>query len=417
LIRIKKAMAKASHCSTSVEGTVDRRFERVRDEFARNFSERGEKGAACTIYHQGEKVVDLWGGHRCSQSKAPWSESTLALTFSVTKGMAAAAMAVAHSRELFQLDEPVASYWPEFAQAGKGEITVRQLFTHQAGLISFDAKLDAKTLGDLDQMASIAARQRPLWTPGTRHGYHTLTLGWYQNELIRRTDPKRRSLGQYFQDEVANPLGINFYIGLPNHVPKDQLATIDGFHRLAMLGHLNELPPKMVLAGIWPRSLVAKSVRNLPLSNPAELSGPEYRTCEIPSANGIGQARAVAKVYSVLAGDGRELGLTEETVRELKSLTPLPDAGESDAILKLDTRYNFGFSRPTKDMRFGSDYQAFGAPGAGGSMGMADPRTQIGFAYVTNKMGFRIFDDPREKAVRRACVDCLSAMHQQRRIA
>ena len=133
-----------------------------------------------------------------------------------------------------------------------------------------------------------------MWRPGTRHGYHTLTLGWYQNELLRRVDPRRRSLGRFFQDEVARPLGAEFYIGLPASVPDEHVAVVRGFGRVAVLTHLNRLPPKMVLAGIWPQSLLAKSIRCLNLGNPARIGDPAFRRIEIPSANGIGQARAGA---------------------------------------------------------------------------------------------------------------------------
>tara|TARA_R110002049_G_scaffold305056_2_gene501043 strand:- start:3659 stop:4894 length:1236 start_codon:yes stop_codon:yes gene_type:complete len=396
-----------------VSGFVTPEFERVRHAFEDNFTQRGETGAACTIYYRGEKVVDLWGGHQCDASDTPWNQRTLTLSFSVTKGMAAAALAVAHSRGLFDLDEPVATYWPEFGQNGKARITVRQLLDHQAGLISIRPSLNAERLTDHDALARIIAKQRPQWAPGSRHGYHTLSLGWYQNELIRRIDPMQRSLGQYFQDEIAQPLGIDFYIGLPRHVDTERLSTIKGFHRISLLRHLNELPPKMVLSGIWPRSLVSKSIRILRVDNPAELASEKYRHLEIPSANGIGQARAVARVYDVLARGGKELQIKPSTYRELISPAMVPVAGEYDAILTLNTKYNFGFSRPSRDFRFGVDDAAFGCPGAGGSFGMGDPSAQVGFAYLTNKMGFRLFDDPREKAVRDACYQSLAALRSQ----
>src|SRR5262245_1903248 len=301
-------MAKFEHTNSTIAGTVSPEFALVRSEFERNFAERGELGAACAVYFQGRKVVDLWGGQRVAGQ--PWERDTLALTFSVTKGMAAAAMAVAHSRGLFDLDAPVATYWPEFAQSGKQDITIRQLLGHQAGLIAVDEPLGIEELADYDVMARILARQRPAWVPGLKHGYHTLTLGWYQNEVIRRVDPQRRTIGRFFQDEIAKPLELEYYIGLPPHISEERLATTRGFHRLALLGHLGEMPAAMVLAGLWPVSLVARSVNILRLNNPAAIGGPEYRRLEIPAANGFGQARAVAKVYSVLAGAGHELGIS-----------------------------------------------------------------------------------------------------------
>jgi CubicO group peptidase (beta-lactamase class C family) len=331
--------------------------------------------------------------------------------------MAAAAMVVAHARGLFELDEPVATYWPEFAQAGKSDITVRQLLSHQAGLVALDQRVNAEILADFDRLAEILARQSPAWQPGSRHGYHTLTLGWYQSELIRRVDPQKRSLGKFFLDEVAKTLDSDFYIGLPSSMPEQQLAVVDGFHRLAMLGHLNSLPPKMVLSGIWPKSLVARSVRCLRVSNPAQIGERGLREIEVPSANGFGNARALARIYDSLASGGHELGLPSRTRNELFSPPQMPGKGSYDAILKIDTNYKLGFSRPSRDMGFGHSARAFGCPGAGGSFAMGDPDAELGFAYVTNQMGFRLFDDPREKAVREACYRCVSAMQHHRRIA
>ena len=410
-------MDRDRHDRPTIAGEVAPAFEGVRIEFERNFLERGEQGAACAIFHRGVKVVDLWGGYQCVRTGKPWTKHTLSLAFSVTKGMAAAVMAVAHSRGLFDLDEAVAAYWPEFAEGGKHGITVRQLLSHQSGLISIERTLDAQVLADHDLLARILAKQQPQWQPGRRHGYHTLTLGWYQNELIRRVDPQHRSLGTFFQDEIAGPLGIEFYIGLPPSIDPGRVSNIKGFHRVAMLAHLHELPARMVLAGIWPRSLVSKSVRTLRIDNPASIGGPDYRSVEIPSANGIGQSLAIAKVYDVLARCGNELGIASSTWRELVAPAISPQLGNHDAILKVDTRYGFGFSRPSGGLQFGLDDQAFGCPGAGGSFGMGDPTAQLGFAYVTNKMGFRIFDDPREKAVRDACYASLAGMGDRRIVA
>ena len=396
-----------------IEGKVAPEFHEVRREFERNFVERGEQGAACAIYVRGEKVVDLWGGLRCTVDGLPWMERTLALVFSVSKGLAAAAMAVAHSRGLFDLDHPVADYWPEFQQAGKEQVTVRQLLAHQSGLIAIDQPLSVRELADHGAMAEILARQRTAWVPGMRHGYHTLTLGWYQSELIRRVDPMGRSLGAFFHDEVAVPLDAEFYIGLPTRIGDERLARTVGWHRSAMLRHIHELPVSMVLSGIWPRSLVARSVSVLPLRNPADVGNRELRNLEIPSANGFGEARAIARIYGSLATGGRELGITPRTWRELIAPAPAPRLGSHDAVLKIDTRYSFGFSRPSQAMPFGTGPSALGCPGAGGSFGMADPDEGLGFAYVTNKMGFRLFDDVREKAVRDACYRCLRGLRRR----
>src|SRR3954449_6375930 len=221
-----------------ISGSVSPGFEEVRDEFRRNFIDRRELGAAVAAYVRGEKVVDLWGGYRDWRRQERWQEDTLVLVYSTSKGMSGIAMALAHSRGLFEYDEAVATYWPEFAQNGKGSITVRELLAHQAGLSGLDARLSARVLANLDEVAEALATQKPAWEPGKRQGYHALTIGWYESELIRRVDPHRRSLGRFFADEVAAPLGLEFYIGLPDDVPRERVARIKGASPLSTLLHL-----------------------------------------------------------------------------------------------------------------------------------------------------------------------------------
>ena len=212
---------------TEIQGYAHNEFEAVREAFAENFTRRNELGAACCIYHQGEKVVDLWGGIRNKATGEPWEEDTMVLVFSATKGLAAMAMAVAHSRGWLDYEERVCTYWPEFAQQGKEKVTVRQLLSHQAGLFAFDAPVDKSVIADLDRLAVIMAGQKPAWEPGTRQAYHVISLGFYEGELLRRVDPQHRSLGQFFQDEIASPLGLDFYIRLPEAIPNSRLATLE----------------------------------------------------------------------------------------------------------------------------------------------------------------------------------------------
>lgn len=402
LFRKGLVISRSGHRAATIEGWVAPGFEGVREAFARNFERGREIGAACAAFYRGEKVVDLWGGYRDRARTQPWREDTLVLVFSTTKGMAATAMAVAHSRGWLDFDAPVNRYWPEFAQAGKERITIRQLLSHQAGLPAVDQPLDPKVLGDLDGLAAILARQKPAWEPGRRHGYHGLSLGWYQNELIRRVDPGRRSIGKFFQEEVARPLGVEFYIGLPRDLPESRLADVRAYHPAAMLLHLNKLPPAMVLSLMWPRSLGARSLMNPRFKSPADLGAPSYRHLELASGNGIGQARAIARVYGVLATGGKELGISERTMRELIAPPVVPIQGQRDAVLKVDVRYSLGFMRRCRAFPYGSSDKVFGAQGAGGSIGFADPDAQIGWAYTPNKMGFCLYGDPREVALREA---------------
>src|SRR6478609_8109920 len=202
--------------TTRVEGQVAPGFEEVRAEFERNFAERGEIGAAVAAYLRGEKIVDLWGGRRSPKGDEPWTEDTMVVVMSTTKGLAAMTLAVAHSRGWLDYEAPIAHYWPEFAQNGKARITVRQLLAHEAGLAVLDENLTIDQMHDLDLVAHVISRQKPAWAPGTRHGYHAMSVGLYMQEIIRHVDPKRRSLGKFFHEEIAEPLGIDFYIGLPH---------------------------------------------------------------------------------------------------------------------------------------------------------------------------------------------------------
>ena len=209
-----------------VEGHVHGGFEAVRDAFAENLAQRHELGGACCAYYHGEKVVDLWGGLRNERTGEPWEHDTMVIVYSATKGLAAMTLAVAHSRGWLDYDERVSTYWPEFAQNGKSAITVRQLLGHEAGLVFLPEKLDAPKLRDLDYMAKLLARQAPSFPPGTRHGYHAQTIGLYEQEIIRRVDPAHRTLGRFFDEEIARPLGLDFHIGLPRGVPDTRIARV-----------------------------------------------------------------------------------------------------------------------------------------------------------------------------------------------
>jgi len=400
-------LARTEAGNREIYGDVAPGFEPVREEFGRNFSERGELGAACCAYVRGEKVVDLWGGSRDRNTGAPWEEDTLVLVFSTTKGVSALAVALAQSRGLIDYDETVAAYWPEFAHNGKGGVTVRQLLNHRAGLCAVDEPLNPEVLSDLDRVAGILARQRPAWEPGKRQGYHYLTLGLCENELLRRVDPRGRSLGRFLREEIVAPLGEEFYVGLPPEVPTSRVATIEAFHPLQMLLHVNTMPPGLVLGYMNPRSLTARTLGNPKLRSPGDLDKPEYRRVELGAAGGIGTARAVAKAYGAFAAGGKDLGVRPETIAELSAPAPPPPAGSRDEVLKTDTSYSLRFFKPSAAFRFGTDEGAFGTPGAGGSFGFADPTAGVGFAYAPNRMGFHVWDDPRERALREALYACL----------
>jgi len=398
--------------ATPVQGEVAPGFEGVWEEFERNFAERSELGAACAVYHKGEKVVDLWGGYRDIERRLPWQQDTLVLVYSTTKGLAGMTIALAHSRGLLDYDERVSTYWPEFAQGGKESITVRQLLSHQAGLSGLDWPLDLKTIAAPDALAATIARQKPAWEPGTRHGYHGISLGWYEGELIRRVDPEHRSLGRFFHEEIARPLGLEFYIGLPSTVPASRIAEIRAFRPARMLLHMNTMPPGMVLALMNPRSLTSRSLNQIKdkgIKGPADLNRPEIWALEMPALGGVGQVRSIAKAYGEFATGGHKLGITEATLDALVTRAASPARGIRDMVLHVDTFFSLGFIKPFPNFSFGTSEKAYGTPGFGISFGFADPDAQVGFAYAPNRMGFHNWDDPREKALRDALNRCLEA--------
>jgi CubicO group peptidase (beta-lactamase class C family) len=394
----KRSHPLSSDVSTGVEihGFVRSGYEAVREAFAENFARRREIGAACCVYHKGEQVVDVWGGVRNKTTGEPWEQNTMALVYSATKGLSAMTLAVAHSRGWLDYDELVCNYWPEFAQNGKDKITVRQLLAHQAGLFALDQPLDKTLVADLDRLAELLARQKPEWEPGTRQAYHAITLGFYEGELLRRIDPQHRTLGQFFQDEIASTLGLDFYIRLPESIADSQLAPlVDPSFAEMIFG----FPFKMAL-DVWnPRSNIRRALMGSELAHDKQCIYP--RNLEIPAGGGVGTARAIARAYSVFATGGKELGLLKETMRELTAPAVPATHGFFDECIRGDAQFSLGFMKPNAGFPFGSA-SAFGHPGAGGSLGFADPEAQIGYAYVPNRKSTTMGGDARDVALRHA---------------
>jgi CubicO group peptidase (beta-lactamase class C family) len=391
-----------------VMGRASPGFDGVRDAFADNFTRRGELGGACCVYHRGEKVVDLWGGIRNAATGAPWERDTMVVVHSATKGMAAMTLALAHSRGWLDYEERVATYWPEFAQRGKDAITVRQLLAHQAGLFAFDEPVDRGIVADPDRLAAVMARQAPAWPPGTRQAYHGLTLGFYEGELLRRIDPRHRTLGRFFQEEIATPLGEDFYIRLPETVPNARLATLQAPGLLAMLRGFR--PWRLLLEALNPRSKINRALGMNPGTSVYQDASRVYaRELEVPAGGGVGTARAMAHAYGVFATDGRELGLRQATLDLLAAPARPSECGFYDECLKADVPFSLGFMKPSASIRFAGSARSFGAPGAGGAMGFADPDAGIGYGYVTSRMGLQFSGDARDDALRDALYAALAA--------
>jgi CubicO group peptidase (beta-lactamase class C family) len=383
----------------TVEGHVSRGFEAVRETFVQNFARHRELGGACCAYRGGEKVVDLWGGIRNKQTGEPWEQDTMVVVHSASKGLAAMTLALAHSRGWLDYEERVAHYWPGFAQHGKEAITVRQLLAHQAGLFAIDEPVGRGDVADLDRLAIILARQKPAWPPGARQAYHGLTLGFYQGELLRRIDPRHRSLGQFFQDEIASPLGVDVYIRLPEDIPNSRLAIMAPPRRLEML---LRFPLGLTLDAMNRHSNIYRALEINPGTgvyfDPQRVYA---RNLEVPSGGAVGTARGIARAYSVFASGGRELGLRQETLNLLAAAAVPPERGFHDECLKADVQFSLGFMKPSAAWPFGGS-SSYGSPGSGGSLGFADPAAGIGYAYVTSQMGAVLNGDPRDVALRTA---------------
>jgi CubicO group peptidase (beta-lactamase class C family) len=358
-----------------VRGFVAPGFEAVRDEFARNFAERGDVGAACCVYHRGRPVVDVHAGLAAPSSARPWREDTLQLVFSSTKGVTATCILMLVERGLLDLDAPVARYWPEFAAAGKESIPVRWLMSHRAGLAAIDG---AFTLDDAlawDPVVSALAAQAPLWEPGTKHGYHLRSYGWLLGELVRRVDG--RTIGRFLADEVAAPLGLDLWIGLP--------ASEEA--------RVSEIVPPEPTAGpmreVFERLFAPDTIPGRALTGPSDLfhydamwNRRELHAAELPSSNGIASARALARLYAALVApvDGVRLLRPEMVARACEAQSDGPDA-----VLFLPTRFGLGFMLPPA-LAPSAPATAFGHPGAGGSLGFADAEAGVGFGYVMNRM-------------------------------
>jgi len=321
-----------------IQGHVSPGFEAVREAFAESLLRRRELGGACCAFVHGEKVVDLWGGIRNKQTGEPWEENTMVVVHSATKGLAAMTLAVAHSRDWLDYKDRVCKYWPEFAQQGKERITVRQLLSHQAGLFAFDEPVDRSVVADLGRLAVVLARQKPAWEPGTRQAYHALTLGFYEGELLRRVDAQHRSLGQFFEDEIASRLGEDVYIRLPEAIPNSCLATLAP---PGLIEIVRGFGLRFMLEVVNPRSNINRALNVNPGTGIYQDAERIYaRNLEVPSGNGVGTARAIAHAYSVFAtGDvRRELGLRRETLDLLAAPAVPPTRGFYDECLKAEGR-------------------------------------------------------------------------------
>ncbi|MGI9600389.1 MAG: serine hydrolase domain-containing protein [Acidimicrobiales bacterium] len=370
-----------------IRGTTSAAFEAVRTAFAANFDEHGDIGAGVAVYHHGVPVVDLTGGVVERGGERPYDESTLQLVFSTTKG--AAAVCVARLVDQGRLDPSaaVADYWPEFAAQGKEAITVEQLLSHRAGLAAIEPVLSVDDVCAVEPVVQALAGQAPLWEPDSTHGYHALTYGWLAGELVRRVDG--RTIGTFFAEEVAAPLGLDFWIGLPEAEesrvapliagdPPSEAADIELMLKIAGPGTLG-------FRALFLNGTLFAMGEETPFNTRA------VHATEMPAANGITNAASLARMYAACIGevDGCRLfsADTMETARRQRSHGP-------DHVLFMESAFGLGFGRHSELFNFGGT-DGFGHYGAGGSVGFADPESGLAFGYVMNRMSTGLGSDPR----------------------
>ena len=378
---------------SSVDGIVEPGWEGVRDAFVANFEERGEVGAAVCVYFGGEPVVDLWGGVAQPASGAPWTRDTIVGVFSATKGVTAIGANLAIERGQLDPDAPVAAYWPEFGAHGKDAITVRQVLSHQAGLPAVDGTFTLDEALSWTPIVEALAAQAPIWEPGTRHGYHMRTYGWLVGELLRRVSGL--SPGTYLREEVLAPLGADFWVGLPE---SEEPRVADFVPPTAS--------PKEALAAFGDDLLLSRV-----FANPSGLFDYDdmwntrpLRAAELPSSNGIGDARGLARLYASCIGrgvDGRRT-LNDDTVAAAAAV----HSKGPDAVLMIETCFGLGFMLGASFGPANPD-TAFGHAGAGGSVAFADPVSGVAFAYVMNDLRFDMTGDPRSETLVRAAMEAV----------
>jgi CubicO group peptidase (beta-lactamase class C family) len=389
------------------QGYAEDRFASLADVFRANFAERGELGAAVCVYYRGRKVVDLWGGARDPKTGAPWEENTLVPVFSTGKGVAAITAAVARARGHFAYDDTVAQHWPAFSQNGKEVISVRDLLAHKAGLVLFGRRLSRAHLGNPATIAGVLEDVIPVWQPGESWGYHIASFGLLVGELVRRTDPLRRSLGRFFDEAIGSPLGLDFSFGLPGNIPDERLAHIVMPGTRQIWQGLRQVPRGLLGPVFNPFSLFHRAVREIADMN---MNDRRWLGNEFPSANGIAEPRAIARLYSCLATGGSDLGIDADILAELTGEPDVPPRGRRDRVMGVDALWHLGFLRPNSAFSFSPSPRAFGMPGLGGSFGFCDPDREIGYAYVPNRLGALPFNDPREQSLRRALYSAIDKL-------
>lgn len=376
---------------TTIGGFVDDGWGLVRDAFESNLASNEEVGASVAVRHRGRVVVNLWGGWFDEGGTRPYDDSTLQLVFSTTKGITALAVAMCVQRGLLSYDDPVAAHWPEFAAHGKGDATVAQLLSHQCGLIAPDGPLSTAQALDWDTITARLADTRPDWPIGSGHGYHALTFGWLAGEVLRRVDPQHRTPGAFVATEIAAPLGLDMWIGLPEHLEARVSPIIGG----ALLSASADPALKALIdAFLGPQSRAGRALMlNGAFSLDDSFNRRHIHAAEIPAANGITTAASLATMYAATLAPVDGVRLLDDATREAAAATITPD-GERDLCLMAPSTFGMGFMTHGLFTPFAGE-GSFGHTGAGGSVGFAQPQRELAFGYTMNKMATNLGGDVR----------------------
>jgi len=371
--------------TANIEGVTSAKFSSIKDEFARNFAERGEVGASVCISVNGETVVDLWGGMADLKTNTPWERDTISVVFSCTKAATALCAHILVDRGLLKLHAPVSDYWPEFAKNGKENTTVQMMLNHESAVPAFRDPVKSGGFLDWDYMIKRLEDEEAFWEPGTRNGYHMVNFGWTVGELVRRVSGK--SLGQFFQDEIAGPLGADFWIGLPGDVTNPIARIIPPTPDPAAI--LSPFTKKLMTE---PDSIQALSFLN---NGGWKQNDPATHKAEIGGGGGMSNARGQVAIYEPLALGGSHKGVPLVSPERLVHMGQVSTATQVDATLLAPTRFASGFMKSMDNRPYpGGDQMsvvigdaAFGHVGAGGSIGFADPEYGLAFSYTMNQMG------------------------------
>jgi CubicO group peptidase (beta-lactamase class C family) len=383
---------------TDIYGTAATGFEGVRAAFEANFAKDLEIGASFSAYHRGQKVVDLWGGTADLVTGRPWEENTLALVFSTTKGATAVCANKLAQEGALDVDAPVARSWPEFAAGGKADIPVKFLMSHQAGLAWVDGRMTLDQALSWDPVVDALAQQVPHYEPGSQHGYHATTYGWLVGEVIRRITGM--SVGTYFHKEIATPLGLDFWIGLPESEEPRVARLVGGLADPLVVedpevrAFVNEIMGPDTNLG---KALFAPGGA---LSDPDVWNSRRLHAAEVPAANGIGDARSLARMYAACIGTVDGVRLLDD--QQLRRATTQLTAGPNRVLLDMDIQFGLGFMLRSSLLELGGPH-SFGHFGAGGSVGWADPEAELAFGYVMNRMDMGLAGDVRSYELINAC--------------